>query len=667
MPRIGQRVNFNTLVGGMVSDANPINPPDNVVRTLINMDVEPNGKGSRRLGLEPEDDWWASNTISHFDLITYGVDVYKWKGVGDTPLVLLVIRVGQVLQFFDEGASPLSSGQVQSLDISGYATTPSLASEGGFQITSGKGTLFCTGEGYSPFFVKYDPVMGTWTHGKVEVRIRDFDGVDDGLGIEERPATLTAAHKYNLINQGWRTNGPLPHGHTGDQINAFKFGHGNGVGIGVYPSNADIATFGDNPAGNDWVPALIPQQQFGNTRAPNGHFIIDPFNVNTRSLVSGINGLPLEPETSYPKSCAFYAGRLWLASSNGRLFYSKIIRSEKDYGKCYQEQDPTAQDLNELLDTDGGVLSRPEIGQVERMSTLGKYLVLFCDNGIWAVSGGGAPFTATNQELISISKIPVDSYRSIVEAEGRTFFWSESGIYFLQEDPATGYPVVSSVTDGVIQEDFNQIPTSAKKTVIGTYDRTSKKIYWAFNREVPDGDLERSHFPDFLIYNTYLNAFSEYQVAYPETEGFFPRLGGIFFTESESQSLSEEVVTSDSGPVSVDGGELVTVDVPHLKVSKPSLKCLLFLPKGTDYKMTFGQFSSRKFKDWASLTEDDIPLIDGSFYIVDPQIPGNYVSIVETLPFTLGEPSLEKQSIYLHSFFNSRRSTREHEDIGPVE
>jgi hypothetical protein len=49
--------------------------------------------------------------------------------------------------------------------------------------------------------------------------MRDFDGVNDGLAIDQEPSTLSKEHHYNLMNQGWvspgsGTPGGLPGGGT---------------------------------------------------------------------------------------------------------------------------------------------------------------------------------------------------------------------------------------------------------------------------------------------------------------------------------------------------------------------------------------------------------------------------------------------------------------------
>src|SRR6185503_9986638 len=80
------------------------------------------------------------------------------------------------------------------------ATDPALLPA---SFASGNGRLFITHPSCDPIVVEYDDEEDDLVAEGINVQIRDFEGVDDDLEIDEHPATLSNDHLYNLQNQGW--------------------------------------------------------------------------------------------------------------------------------------------------------------------------------------------------------------------------------------------------------------------------------------------------------------------------------------------------------------------------------------------------------------------------------------------------------------------------------
>lgn len=562
MPRAGQRVNYSNFGKGVVSDSNPIASPENAARVLQNVDISLSGKAGRRLGIEPEEnfnlpvdinnnssDWLSGNSLS--DIASSGIDTYSWDNVDNTSgLSYRVLRIRNTLYIYNEGGAVLSDSHIRTIDISPYATNATTAAEAGFQAASGKGLLLCVGTQYNPFYIKHDLLTDTWTDVAIDIQIRDFEGVEDDLPIDEDPSALTPTHQYNLHNQGWPdytvrdTSGTmkLPHEHYYSQS-------------GAYPANSKIWFFGNTPDGSliKFNASDVNSTFFGNSLAPRGHFIIDPFDGASRGEVSGLGGLIQgNSPTSRPSSVQFFAGRAWYASVEGVIFYSKIIEQDADLGICYQQQDPTAEELNALLDTDGGTLPILDIGAVEGMSPIGDALVIMGANGIWAISGGDSGFTANTQLLYNVSKVGVVNYRSIVSAEDSVLLWSPEGIYVVHTGER-GTLQATSLSENRIQRDYNEIPGAAQAYAQGAYDRKDRKVYWSysFHTEELSSDV-RQKYTDVLVYSIPLNAFWSYRLS---NEGFtsstadYPIMGGIFSPSVLSEGSLEENVTAASSAV----------------------------------------------------------------------------------------------------------------------
>jgi len=258
----------------------------------------------------------------------------------------------------------------------------------------------------------------------------------------------------------------------------------------LYPANSEIVY--DGKISNSTEPLLIGQWDgseqlkadgLRTSHAPKGHYIIDPFSTN-RSSQASVNVEEFSTRER-PGAIGFFAGRLWYGGVRddkyiGTLFFSQLLEGETQEGLCYQEADPTSEEINELIATDGGTIRIPEAGHIQKIVPFGDELVAFTTAGVWAIGGDGG-FKATNFFTRKITRIATLTADSVVEAESFIYFWSDSGIYRLQPDKITGYLTAVSMTIDTIQGFYNDLPAVAKTQVEGTYDHVEKRIYWFYS------------------------------------------------------------------------------------------------------------------------------------------------------------------------------------------
>jgi len=206
----GNRLN-NRYVRGLITEATALTFPENASYDELNMELLRNGSRRRRRGINREAGASFANEPDLSDLgvtqdqfINQQFTTYKWVSVGGDPdLNLLVVQVGPSIVFFDAGSQPIVDGfrtEKFSLDTYSVATNPGNVK---CQFAAGKGKLFVANPLINPFYVTYNSVTDTLSDVSIDLRIRDFEGVDDGLEVTERPSTLSNEHKYNLRNQGW--------------------------------------------------------------------------------------------------------------------------------------------------------------------------------------------------------------------------------------------------------------------------------------------------------------------------------------------------------------------------------------------------------------------------------------------------------------------------------
>lgn len=213
-----------------------------------------------------------------------------------------------------------------------------------------------------------------------------------------------------------------------------------------------------------------------------------------------------------PTCVAFFAGRVFYAGFSGafltdKVFFSQILTTRDKAEKCYQDADPTSEELSDLVDTDGGEISIAGMGQVSRMMPVGMSLVVFASNGIWEIMGESDNFfRATGYMTRNITSVPVQSPKSVVEVEGVVFFWGEDGIYLLQPNDVTGALNATSITEQSIKSFYNNLSSETRRNAVGCYDYKTKKIIWLYNDREPFSKF----YNKALVFDLQIGGFTKY-------------------------------------------------------------------------------------------------------------------------------------------------------------
>lgn len=188
-----------------------------------------------------------------------------------------------------------------------------------------------------------------------------------------------------------------------------------------------------------------------------------------------------------PTATAWYVGRVWYAGCHNpknahKIYFSQIVENNNQYGRCYQQADPTSEHISDLIDTDGGVLVIPEIDTVRELMAYNGRLLVFADNGVWEIAGGERGyFTATGYSIRQISNTGCTSAFSVVVAEGTPYFWGDGALYAILQDPNLGFLYTQDITTGRIQKLLNGLSKTTKEQVQAAVDRNSQKVYWLYD------------------------------------------------------------------------------------------------------------------------------------------------------------------------------------------
>lgn len=378
--------------------------------------------------------------------------------------------------------------------------------------------------------------------------------------------------------------------------------------IGNYPSNSDQWW-----SFKDTTDVFNPTTTINNTAlnigyAPKGHFVLNAFQQQ-RTTVSSISSLTDVTTAARPTNGCWFQGRVWYTGINAsqqavgdtsyytwteNIYFSQTVTDPSQFGYCYQTNDPTAEDLFDLLPTDGGVIVIQGIGNIYRLFPIANGLLVFGANGVYFITGSqGIGFTANDYTITKISEVQSISCTSFVNVQGLPYFWNEEGVYAVQPKQGGGLSV-EPLTVGTILTFYNNIPLQSKKYVRGAYHPVDYIIQWTYRSTNETGITNRYHFDSILNFNTYNKAFYTYSFA-DTTPGNY--ICGINYVSGPGGSTSPD----------------------------PVFKYLTYNSTGsTTRPFTFAEERDTSFKDFVSY--DTVGVNYVSYFITGYSIKGKAIS-----------------------------------------
>jgi len=599
-----------TFSKGLVTEATGLNYPADSCPDTYNCVFDEKGRVSRRLGFEYEQGY----ETDVFDRSSGVTTEYYWENAGSTGIVnLVVVQFKNMLYFYKESLTGALSASYASLSINlntyaaGATTNIPLYN---CQFTQVAGKLFVAHPLCEPFYISYNDSVPSVTGTVINIKVRDLIGDTADTYYNDaktRPtattATVGSAHMYNLYNQGWAANVRTVTPSTANPVTYWD------SVLSTIPSNGDVwYLFKD--ANELFDPAnWADRTAVGNALAPKGFYILNPFDTD-RSTQSGFSGVTETTSNDIrPSAIAAYAGRIWYAGVNAdgysqKIYYSQVVVKGDEYGFCYQSNDPTSEVSNDLLPTDGGELSIPEVGSIIKLFPMQSNLLIFGTGGIWMLSGSqGLGFNPTDYSVVKISSTPALSALSFVDVYGVPLWWNTDGVFTVQSDQVTGNAAAKSLTDTTIRAFVDEIHPTMKKYVKGVFNKYSKTVQWLF-RSTNTEDLENTfEYDRILVYNVLNGAFYPWTV--PAAN---PTINGLIVSRGPSSgTVAENVVDSGGVVVTTLGGETVTVEVYTTLNPNYSFRYLTTKKTAsTSFSTTWSQTINTTYKDWGEVeTEID--------------------------------------------------------------
>lgn len=676
----------NTFIKGLFTEASVMTFPEDTTSDELNFDLLIDGTRKRRRAIAYEENYQNSSfSVAAGDLI-HAETWTNVSGIGGTEFLVvqhnnMVYFYDKSLDTISAGEKPFSINLNNYSANNSYSVSSSYIS-----TASVTGYLVIVSPAIEPIRVEYIPADNNITVSKIKIQIRDLEylglsanittisrtsntvtvtvntphyfnasdtveidsslyqfngtytiasaptsttftytlaGSDlgstaaTGLATKEfepqnAPTAITNNYLYDLFNQGWYSD------NNGRAGNAFD-----------YWDN----TQSDFPPRNKpwWVAKNSSNEQditeyrkveYGNTLAPNGHYILDFFNQN-RSAVSNINSLTTIVESARFNSVASYAGRVWYAGldsakNGGKIFYSKTIEDKKDFGTCYQKEDPTSEDTPGLVDSDGGYIIIPEASSIQALFTTGSILYVLAVNGVWAIGGVDQVFKATEYYVSKISSFGICSKRTLINVSDAPVFWDTSGIYTIAIEQSV--PYVTSMADN-IRSFYDSISIENKKNATAVFDRLGKRIIWMYSSNTETVANKKTK---VLIYDINLQAFFPWEIA--DTTGTSPYLFcGFYLSGLGSNDVDYNILAGADQVIDASSNTVIET----ISSTASTITDTKFLVRTANGYLTVANFTGRDFLDWGS---------------------ANYTSYAETAYDFSGSAMLKKNVPYIVSY-----------------
>jgi len=577
--------NYFQFVKGIVTEASPLNRPENTSIDEQNFELFLQGYRKRRKGLSAEDvnQGQVSPTLASLARGSMPtMDTFRWDNPGNIADISFVLaKDGSQVVLWQEVSGKFNSytSTYDVIDLYDYrsASATSRADIDNMRIeyTQGNGQCFIVGGLIDAISLEWDSSNSDIIIRRLTFFERDLDGLVDGSEGSSEPTSLSLNHKYNLWNQGW------PDGYITQYFTA----------VSRYPSNAQVWFYGkrvDPSTGNEiFDSTFLQMQDFGNANAPRGRIMKNIYNHDenyvtynianatavswnnatkeftittqdphglavsdlilmlnanltifngigyTNYDISGnwfVNAVPstttftildsslANTATSWsftdagsvsvalPGSIAgtlppywdatntkryskveFFANRLWLAGLDDdrygrRLYFSQIATDKVKLTRLHQDADPTSEHISDLLPTDGGFVSLPDIGNVLGMEVFGRYLLVFADNGVWAIGpGDGREFRADDYSVKELTRADLVHPRAIVKTGSNVMYWTTEGIYAVVANEVSGEPEIANLTKNTIHSLYKDVLKNNTFDVRGVFDKVENRIFWMYN------------------------------------------------------------------------------------------------------------------------------------------------------------------------------------------
>ena len=604
---------------GLITEAGELTFPEGASTDELNMNLQRDGSRRRRLGIAFETSYAEVSTITAGQITS----THLWEAPdGVANLKILVVQKNRYLLFYTaSGSNSLSPNYISMYDMTPRQRSGGDAGIAAIQITGVNGEIIVASPELDTFKLTYDSGAGTFSATEIAFRVRDFEWQSDRTVFDYNRVTPTVHRQYDTLNAGWRYEKGAAALVTYSTTNGAPIG----PGVQVYPPLTHPWYSGKDSNG-DFKDSDFKKVFQGSSILGNGSFIYDLYSKD-RQTISGITGATTTTETSRFSSVATFASRVWYAgmtsaANTSNIFYSQLLDENGKLGECLQQNDPTSENLSDLLDNDGGVINIPQMYGCKVLHPIGPSLLVFATNGVWLIKGIDDSFSPTGYSVNKISEVGLDYATSFVNAEGRPYWWSEDGIYTVSPSAEGGVLSVINISISTVQSFWQDISTDKKAQVSSVYDALNNRVMWMYPNNDETIDYKCNN---ILIFDEGLTAFYPWKITDSGTSGPYVT-GGTYIKAIGGSSGAAGVINAADDTVINAALDTVIVTRVGADYSSAAIK---FTTVTTSRKLTFSEFDNTAFLDWGAV---------------------NYESFAQGSYDFVGDLTLKKNILYLTTY-----------------
>lgn len=315
---------------------------------------------------------------------------------------------------------------------------------------------------------------------------------------------------------------------------------------------------------------------------------------------------------------AYMSGKYFYLTGDTVLFSQTITEDNKGYDECYQDADPTSEEISDIVPTDGGYVKFQTMGDGMALKVFNRGVLVFGRDVVYGlISPLDGRFTATEYDTVELSRAGLIGIESVVSVADRVFYWSPLGIFSIGVNQQTGNTMVAeNISSTTIQTFYNNIPKFSKENCKAAFDYVNNRIYWFY----PTSPDNRTCLDGVLMYDLNYNAFCPFKIS----------SGGCItavFETVNSSEIQPTLFLRAGGKRIIAGDNCVITNEQENKYNRfvAIQHCIL-----TDEGISFGDFNSREFIDWDT---------------------SSYDSYLVSRPITMGDTYYNKQAPILQTLF----------------
>ena len=606
MPQQLKQTPVVTFIKGLVTEATPLTFPEGASVDENNCELKKTGRRDRRKGIEFE----TGFSLSSFTF-TKGTLVHSltWENVSSKAGVEFeVIQVGDTLRFYDKSSTPISGNEKSfTVDLNTFfAGNSAVVAESRISGDSVDGNFVVVSPAIESFFIEYDEDADTISTTVINPKIRDFEWQGDTTTYSDKISAglVSDGRRYDSYNAGW-----VDKNDAGDDV-LFGSDEGYVTRTGSWPA-LNIPWFSSKLSDGRFSFGGFGKISGGNGLIGNGHFILDLYSKD-RATASGIPSIVTETETARFSAMVGYAGRAWFsgldsAKNGSRVYFTPVLEGTSKMGAFHQEADPTAEDISDLIDSDGGSINIPAASKITALFEWSTSLLVFAENGVWEIKGIDGIFKATEFSVARIQGASgiLDS-ASLVEAEGVPFWWGREGIYTLSPNTDLTQATATQGTNvslSTVQTFWEAIPGNQRIDAVGKYDAINNRVFWLYGND----SIVRFKYNKVLILDVSLQAFVPWTFE-DESSNTNYVVGLAYFSGRGTQSVTEDVTDST---VTVTDSSVTVTDTTQESIEIGSKETKFLVRDGDTGSLSFATISQTGFLDWG--TEDFLSYAEAGY------------------------------------------------------